>query len=426
MPALQDISNTFRLRLEQLGTADVAIGLTADEKLYGPESLQAVAAAIGSVPAIQKAVVFHTGTVSIDSNERVSFVSVPSSAADGMRSALIPPISYYRALFEAADGLQCRACAALSSDPAHLSSDEMQALIKPVLSSNADMVVAQYAERKLDALMNRSILYPLARALYGKRLRFPMAGDFAVSPKFVQMLQAIAATPQGADTRLMSLEAIRRDLDIAQATFGPRRLSPVESAPDPSTVLSQVAGSLFLDIERNAAHWQRTRGSRPVPVIGTAPALLQEDDTPTQVDGLIETFRLAYRNLMEVWPLLLPPGTLVELRRLTTTELDRFRLPDRTWVRIVYDFALGYRIRVISRDHLLGAMTPLPRVGGVACTRDPDWDSGRSSAAGGTALRGLRSREALPDLAMEMAGPVQPVSMQENEQDVGSSTSCTQ
>ena len=29
------------------------------------------------------------------------------------------------------------------------------------------------------------------------------------------------------------------------------------------------------------------------------------------------------------------------------------------------------------------------------------------------------------DLAMEMAGPLQPIGMQEDEQDVGSSTSCT-
>jgi hypothetical protein len=34
-------------------------------------------------------------------------------------------------------------------------------------------------------------------------------------------------------------------------------------------------------------------------------------------------------------------------------------MPDEFWVRIIYDFALGHRLRTISRDHLLRAMTPL-------------------------------------------------------------------
>jgi hypothetical protein len=32
---------------------------------------------------------------------------------------------------------------------------------------------------------------------------------------------------------------------------------------------------------------------------------------------------------------------------------------DQTWVRTVFDFALGYRLRTMNRDHLLRAFTPL-------------------------------------------------------------------
>ena len=34
-------------------------------------------------------------------------------------------------------------------------------------------------------------------------------------------------------------------------------------------------------------------------------------------------------------------------------------MPDELWARIVYDFALAYRLRRIGRSHLLGALTPL-------------------------------------------------------------------
>ena len=38
---------------------------------------------------------------------------------------------------------------------------------------------------------------------------------------------------------------------------------------------------------------------------------------------------------------------------------EEFRIPDELWARIVYDFALAYRLRTIARDHLLRALTPL-------------------------------------------------------------------
>ncbi len=36
-----------------------------------------------------------------------------------------------------------------------------------------------------------------------------------------------------------------------------------------------------------------------------------------------------------------------------------FRFSDELWARVVYDFALGYHLRVMGRDHLLEAITPL-------------------------------------------------------------------
>ena len=74
---------------------------------------------------------------------------------------------------------------------------------------------------------------------------------------------------------------------------------------------------------------------------------------------MLETFQLGFRNLQEVWSLVLPPVSLLDLKRLSRSSVDRFHLPDELWVRIVYDFALAYRLRTLSRTHLLGALTPL-------------------------------------------------------------------
>jgi hypothetical protein len=77
------------------------------------------------------------------------------------------------------------------------------------------------------------------------------------------------------------------------------------------------------------------------------------------VNSMIESFHLGAQNLQDVWGLALPPTTLLELRKLSRLPADRFRVPDELWARIVYDFALGHRLRAISSEHLLRSITPL-------------------------------------------------------------------
>jgi hypothetical protein len=74
---------------------------------------------------------------------------------------------------------------------------------------------------------------------------------------------------------------------------------------------------------------------------------------------LIEAFRLGCRELRDIWTWVLPPRTLVDLRRLVDVPHAKFRLDDELWARIVYDFAMGYRLRVLARDHLLRSLVPL-------------------------------------------------------------------
>jgi hypothetical protein len=74
---------------------------------------------------------------------------------------------------------------------------------------------------------------------------------------------------------------------------------------------------------------------------------------------MVDAFRLGFQNLQEIWAPLLSPATLLELKKLAVGKAEPFRFPDDLWVRAVYDFALGYHLRMMNRDHLLRALTPL-------------------------------------------------------------------
>jgi glucosylglycerate synthase len=117
-------------------------------------------------------------------------------------------------------------------------------------------------------------------------------------------------------------------------------------------------GPLFLCIERDAPFWQHIRSSEQVATYGDH-APLAEQNIAFDLRRLLEPFQLGFRNLREIWALLLPPGALLELNKAHRLPPEQFRIPDELWARIIYDFALAYRLRTIGRDHLLRAMTPL-------------------------------------------------------------------
>jgi hypothetical protein len=74
---------------------------------------------------------------------------------------------------------------------------------------------------------------------------------------------------------------------------------------------------------------------------------------------MVEAFRLAHRNLQEIWALALPPQSLLALKKLSIAEPAAFTIAPALWARLVYDFALAFHLRSLNRGHLLGAFTPV-------------------------------------------------------------------
>jgi hypothetical protein len=283
--------------------------------------------------------------------------SLPSS--DASTIPWLAPASTYQAIFGMARELGVSACVVIGFDLAALETNFLGPMLAPVLEKRCELTMPLYAMGKFDGLLNSSILAPLTRALYGKRVRFPLAPDFCISARMLPELEVALqrTTVQGQDLFWPATEAAMRDCGILQVHVDTRHL-PAADGVDLSTILAQTVGPLFAEMANNAPLWQRVRGSQPVEILGADVAPLA-DGHPADTTPMLETFHLGFRNLQEVWSLVLPPVTLLELKRLARVTVDRFHMPDELWVRIVYDFALAYRLRTLSRTHLLGALTPL-------------------------------------------------------------------
>ncbi len=261
--------------------------------------------------------------------------------------------------YQLAQKHEARAILMLGPDSGSLSGAALHDLASAVQSASIDLALPYYDLPPHAGLVNSAILYPLTRALFATRARFPLAIDLGLS---LRMAEKLAAAGQ----RFMSLnqneallwpvsEAIAAGFTIEQCDVGTRAL-PQPTDPDIRAILGHVTGSLFSDIEAKAAFWQRAR--RLPPPRPSVPERHTVEGHP-DIMPMIEGFRLAYSNLQEIWSLVLPPNTLLGLKRLSIVDAASFRMPENLWARIVYDFLIAYRLRTINRGHLLGALIPL-------------------------------------------------------------------
>jgi len=292
-------------------------------------------------------------------NAVVFQVSSPSAKPDGNPTGVSRLSEAYRSVFAAAAQLQARGCCVMASKQESEKPGWIWQLAQPLFDKKVDLVLPHYARRKFEGLLNNSIVAPLMRALYGKRVNNPMGPDIAVSQRLIQAMEARAGANGNRRHPLASLTstALCENLQVAEVHFGARIYPPTDWTAM-SSVLMDVLSPVFLDVERNAPCWQRARASAALPSFGE-PRHVAEDKSDLDVARMIESFQLGNRELLEIWGLVLPPATLFDLRKLAHPPADRFRMSDELWVRIVYDFALAHRLGTISRDHLLRSLTPL-------------------------------------------------------------------
>jgi hypothetical protein len=145
---------------------------------------------------------------------------------------------------------------------------------------------------------------------------------------------------------------------LGQAMVGLKHQPWKELGGDATEPLAKVLTTLFDGATRWQNVWQKVRGSEPVQTFGFVEAVDVKPVTLSVKRG-VESFRLAQKHLDEIWKLVLPPGTLLELKKLAARPDPEFRLPDDIWARIVYDFTIAYYQRTLNREHVLSAFAPL-------------------------------------------------------------------
>ena len=286
--------------------------------------------------------------------EPVYTITTPYHGIPGKGSA-------FRTVLEIADALEASACAVVDADLRSITPEWIELLVKPALE-DFDYVVPLYRRHKYDGTITNSIVYPLTRALYGKRVRQPIGGDFGFSREMARFYLSkdvwdSDVARYGIDI-WMTTTAIANGFRVCQAFLGAKIHDPKDPGADLSSMLYQVVGATFDLMETYHDTWKSITGSEKVFTFGL-PYDVGLEQVLVNVRSMIERFRLGARELADLWRTFLGEEIVSFLGGLTAAKEKDFFLPDDVWAEIVYRFAIAAHVEIINKEHLLKSLTPL-------------------------------------------------------------------
>lgn len=372
MIELDSVSERTKEQFAAIGSADLVVGLAdCASSACLLSALDAARSASIATDKPLRTVILYPDTVGASFNgngsipgtdpatDAVLLVPLSYLPAERLPAGIVVDPSALLAVASAGRQLSARASCLWSSSADTLSAANLQFCTQAIVAEAFDLALPRYTQLKFGSLLNSGVIAPLTRTLYGQRIPYPMAQDFSFSPRMAE--EILRVDPKSGAPRVpqwVPAHAVCKGLRLCLLELGVPPPPALLPADDLSSVLSTVLGSLFQEAEKNATIWHRTRGSQALRTFGTPTQLPAEQDS-VEVQGMIEGFTLAFKNLADIWSLVLPPATLLDLKKLTRAPATEFRLSDATWARVIFDFVLAQRQRVMHRDHLLRALTPI-------------------------------------------------------------------
>jgi len=374
--ALTPLAGSTEVRIQDVGSVDILVGIPSyNNAATVGHVVQAIGVGLAKYFPGARAVLVNSdggssdGTTAIVARTAVNYDHLLIAERQSILHRIITPYhgipgkgSAFRTIFEIARRLKAQACAVVDADLRSISPEWIDRLLRPLLDDRYDYVAPFYLRHKYDGTITNSLVYPLTRALYGKRIRQPIGGEFGFTGRLAshfvdQQVWDSEVARFGIDI-WMTTEAIASGARVCQSFLGAKIHNPKDPASDLSAMLRQVVGSLFASMEHHVGIWSELEGSDPVPLFGF-PYEVGVEPVRVDIGVMVARFQQGLADLEPIWRQILAPDTLRELKdRNHPTSADAC-LPDRLWAHIVYDAAAAYHHQLFPREQLLNALTSL-------------------------------------------------------------------
>jgi hypothetical protein len=374
--ALPELGAEVSRRVKSIGRADLLVGIPSfnNDRTIGHVVRAAVAGLARYFPDA-KAVLVNSDGGSTDRTREIvertdvgDLTEILVDAVHAPAERIITPYaglpgkgSAFRTIFRIAAELGVKACCVVDSDLRSITPEWIQLLLTPVLRHDYEFVAPLYARHPYDGTITNTIVYPLTRALYGRRVRQPIGGDFGFSGSLAQRFLEFEewegpVARYGIDV-FMTTTALAEGRRVCQSFLGAKLHDPKDPGADLQPMLVQVASTLFDLMQRYESAWKSVTGSEPVRVFGF-PYAVGLEPVPVKTDRLAAIFRQGAAELPTVWDDFLSAVSLDAIRE-AAARSGAPALSDETWVRIVFEAAAGWHHRRLPGETLILSLVPL-------------------------------------------------------------------
>lgn len=364
-------------RLAELGEADLVVGIPSynNVRTIG-RVVHAVSAGLTKYFPEQRGLVVNSDGGSSDGTREAVLSSEMDSDSLLLVMHPVRPIqristpydgipgkgSAFRMIFAVAERVKAKACVVVDADLRSIAPQWVELLARPVLEREFDFIAPYYLRHKFDGTITNGIVYPLTRALFGKRVRQPIGGEFGISARLAARylekdVWKTDVARFGVDI-WMTVTAIAEGFRIGQAYLGAKLHDAKDPGADLTSMFRQVVGSVIALMETYESVWKTPHESEPVPMFGF-PFEVGVEPITVNVERMIHAYVQGTSDLREIYQAILKPATLEAAAACARQPSESFQIPDVLWVHLIYEFAAAWQRRVMDRDHILQSLVPL-------------------------------------------------------------------
>lgn len=384
------VSPEINEQIRDIGSADVMVAIPAynNERTIS-NVMEAAAEGLSTFFPDMKSVIFVCEGGSLDETKnvaRMTNIGLSVNKIVGTYRGESGKGYALRAVFQAALTLGTKGCALIDGDTRSVTPDWVNNLLTPIVQEGYDFVAPYYKRYKFDGTITNIIVYPLMNALYGKRLRQPIGGDYGLSNNYINLLAKedvwdVFVGQFGIDV-WMAITAITKGARICQANLGAK----VHTARDPAFRLGpmylHVLSTMFRSMTKYQDYWMKVNNFEDVEIKGTALSW-EPEPIPISVTRLVEEFNMGMAHFSPLYREILSEDSYGRLAQIANSEVCvpegycDFFIPADLWARIVYDLAVVFNCWKGNTHKLIDLSSPLyfGKVASLANrTMDLDYD----------------------------------------------------
>ncbi|MDR0550037.1 MAG: hypothetical protein LBI10_11605 [Deltaproteobacteria bacterium] len=273
----------------------------------------------------------------------------------------------FNLLFVAAR-LKAKTVVVLNADTLTTKRTWLKRLIQPLIQGMADFTNPLYSRNAIDAPVTNLVIYPIFRALFGRRLRQPILTDWAFTHEVLEALLAFRDWPDLPGVLIPELMvkalAVAKDFRICQSIMieGRYGLSNKRmDTPHITGLFSELTRGVFEAMTRFQDYWPKIVRSKPTSVIGTdlKPGLFPSR-YEVRLEELFGEIHELIKNSEPEWRELLA-GAPGDLRNyLLNVSLGDLEIDARMWGSLLFYCGDLYgQLDGTAQVRLLKAITPV-------------------------------------------------------------------